>query len=746
MLIKYELIQKTATEIDVLIKTFIEAQLADNPGYSLDQVQLIDLKGSRSYLVQVTLVQPVSADIDASQIISGVIDVARLPQQVFEKLTVVADQAAMLALTIVDVQNGDTVKLNDTDVMYFVADDTLLGTLAAFEVYKAGSAASVDWGNIVGTLSNQTDLKAAFDLKVDKDGTKVLSDNNYTTTEKNKLSGIEESADVNVVDSVNSKTGDVVLDPDDLDDAATTNKFVSSAEKSTWNSKEDAIGFTPENVANKATSFQVTPDNTKYPTEKLLKDQLELKVDKDGTKVLSDNNYTDEEVSNLAVAAAIPVINKNPTGFSVPKDVIVTYDSGTTKITLTGTVLAYWRGEVVALLISGWESPALTATYGAPNAGNYYLYYNGTSFVWSTTEWAFDNLLIALVYYKADGTFIFAQRETHGVMPWQSHSVFHDSIGTQKMSGGSLSNYTLDSTTSADRRPDISEALIKDEDLETEILALLSSAKFTQVYLSGTEASPVVNFDIDNDDIVPLNGAKPQYNAVDGGNWSLLDVPDKKFMAVFLILFPASADAASQKKRFLWIPSQTVGKEKDMQSLDIGSLDLSDFAELAPEYVASAKVIMEYKDADWEIKDVIVLTGSRTLTLQQSGGFLTAVTTDDSMSGNGTPADPLSMIPITQDIADASYTLLSTDVFNQINLTRNDVQTISIDTFANQAIPTNSRIVIQGYGSGVKTIESVAGVTLNGVDNNSFVLDAQYSSCELACYATNTWIITGGVN
>jgi len=25
-------------------------------------------------------------------------------------------------------------------------------------------------------------------------------------------------------------------------------------------------------------------------------------------------------------------------------------------------------------------------------------------------------------------------------------------------------------------------------------------------------------------------------------------------------------------------------------------------------------------------------------------------------------------------------------------------------------------------------------------------LDAQYSSCELACYATNTWIITGGVN
>ena len=746
MLIKYELIQKTATEIDVLIKTFIEAQLADNPGYSLDQVQLIDLKGSRSYLVQVTLVQPVSADIDASQIISGVIDVARLPQQVFEKLTVVADQAAMLALTIVDVQNGDTVKLNDTDVMYFVADDTLLGTLAAFEVYKAGSAASVDWGNVIGTLANQADLQAALDLKVDVDGTKVLSDNNYTDTEKTKLGGIEESADVNVVDSVNSKTGDVVLDPDDLSDAATTNKFVTTAEKNTWNGKEDAIGFTPENVANKATSFQVTPDNTKYPSEKLVKDELDKKVDKDGAKVLSDNNYTDEEVSDLETAAAIPVINKDPTGFSAPKDVIVTYDSGTTKITLTGTVLAYWRGEVVAALVTGWASSALTATYAAPNAGSYYLYYNGTSFVWSTTPWTFDLLLIAFVYYRADGTFEFSHRETHGVMPWQSHDIIHDSIGTQKMSGGTLSSYVLDSTTAADRRPDIAEALIKDEDLETEILALLSSAKYTQVYLSGTEAAPVVNFDIDNDDIVPLNGANPQYNAISGGNWSLLDVPDKKSMAVFLFLFPATADAASQKKRFLWIPSQTVGKEKDMQSLDVGTLNLSDFADLAPEYVASAKAVLEYKDGDWKITNVIVLTGSRTLTLQQNGSFLTAVTTDDSMRGNGTPSDPLSVILATQDIADVAYTFLSTDIFNKMNVTRNDVQTMEIEDFATQAIPVESSIIIQGYGTGVKTIESVVGVTLNGVDNGSFVLDAQYSSCEIYHHSEDVWIITGGVN
>lgn len=53
------------------------------------------------------------------------------------------------------------------------------------------------------------------------------------------------------VDSVNGQTGVVFLDADDISDTSTTKKFVTSAEKSTWNSKQDALGFTPENVSNK---------------------------------------------------------------------------------------------------------------------------------------------------------------------------------------------------------------------------------------------------------------------------------------------------------------------------------------------------------------------------------------------------------------------------------------------------------------------------------------------------------------
>lgn len=62
-----------------------------------------------------------------------------------------------------------------------------------------------------------------------------------TSTLVTKLNGIESGAQVNTVDSVNSKTGVVVLDADDIDDTNTTNKFVTITEKNTWNGKQDEL-------------------------------------------------------------------------------------------------------------------------------------------------------------------------------------------------------------------------------------------------------------------------------------------------------------------------------------------------------------------------------------------------------------------------------------------------------------------------------------------------------------------------
>lgn len=47
---------------------------------------------------------------------------------------------------------------------------------------------------------------------------------------KSKVDGIASGAEVNTVDSVNTQTGAVVLDADDIDDTSTTNKFVTAAD------------------------------------------------------------------------------------------------------------------------------------------------------------------------------------------------------------------------------------------------------------------------------------------------------------------------------------------------------------------------------------------------------------------------------------------------------------------------------------------------------------------------------------
>jgi hypothetical protein len=78
-------------------------------------------------------------------------------------------------------------------------------------VYIEIASNSAIWGAITGTLSSQTDLQTALNTKVDKVTGKGLSTEDYTTTEKTKLSGIAEGAEVNVNADWNATTGDAQI-------------------------------------------------------------------------------------------------------------------------------------------------------------------------------------------------------------------------------------------------------------------------------------------------------------------------------------------------------------------------------------------------------------------------------------------------------------------------------------------------------------------------------------------------------
>ena len=90
------------------------------------------------------------------------------------------------------VQDGDTVKTTVQDIADY-----------------AGSGAT--WGSITGTLSAQTDLNTALGDKVDKVTGKGLSANDFTSTLKTKLDGIEAGAQVNVNADWNATSGDAQI-------------------------------------------------------------------------------------------------------------------------------------------------------------------------------------------------------------------------------------------------------------------------------------------------------------------------------------------------------------------------------------------------------------------------------------------------------------------------------------------------------------------------------------------------------
>lgn len=341
--------------------------------------------------------------------------------------------------------------------------------------------------------------------------------------------------------------------------------------------------------------------------------------------------------SQLAVKTYIGHENtKEPTGFKDPELVVVTYDSAARTITLTGTVEAYYRGVQVSALTSGWVSPVIPP---GPTQG-YFLYYDGANFVWSTTVWSFDTLHIAYVYYESGGTFRFAIRETHGLMPWQAHKRFHETIGTDLRSGGDLSSYVLASTAAADRRPDVASSVIADEDLETTNPALTSKS-YTHLYLTSAGTS---TFSTANAEILPVTGATPYYNQFTGGNWVQTAVPPAQYTMVFLVAVPTSADSGSQTYRYLWLQGQLAGTLANAQAFDFHDMNIGQLSGLATEFVPIGKIILRNSGANWELTSVEKLTVTRVAASTAGGNYISSVETDSTLTGTGTPASPLSVV------------------------------------------------------------------------------------------------------
>jgi hypothetical protein len=127
----------------------------------------------------------------------------------------------------------------------------------------SGGGGGADWGDIGGTLSDQTDLQNALNAKYD-----ASNPSNFINS-----AGAP-------VQSVAGKTGTVSLDKNDVglgnvDNTSDVNKPISSATQTALDAKQNTLGFTPENVANKNTNTSLGTSNTDYPSQNAVKSYVD---------------------------------------------------------------------------------------------------------------------------------------------------------------------------------------------------------------------------------------------------------------------------------------------------------------------------------------------------------------------------------------------------------------------------------------------------------------------------------------
>lgn len=367
-------------------------------------------------------------------------------------------------------------------------------------------------------------------------------------------------------------------------------------------------------------------------------------------------------------------LQREPTGFYSPKDVIITGDSSTRTVTLTGTVDAYWRGCKVSQIVSGWTSPA----HGTDTSEVYLLKYDGLTISWEAfssidPDAIFYNLNIAYAFYNPTDAVWVYERECHGLMQWQSHRQDHRQEGTYKVSGGGLGDYTLSSTTAANRRPSVEASLLFDEDLPTTIPALSAGGPYTQFYISGASGTP--NFITNGADIVPLSTNQPYFNEFTGGAWQQTLMNTSNYMSIWLLEIPMASDTNSQKISRLWVQGQSQTLNLDVEKAKTtASLNLGTFLNITPESIFTKRLIIQYIGGNWQIVFVENITGTRTSQVSSpAGNYLSSVTTDSTLTGLGTVSSPLGIDLSNENTWTATQTFSGITMTGDLDMGSNDI-------------------------------------------------------------------------
>lgn len=281
--------------------------------------------------------------------------------------------------------------------------------------------------------------------------------------------------------------------------------------------------------------------------------------------------------------------------------VALTYDPGTRKVTLTPTLASfdiYVRGTKITTT-GVHESVAHGAT-----AGNYYYYHDGSSFVWSTDPWPFDEAPICyVIWLGADGVGYFELHTTS--RDPNIHRVLHFSQGTQVQTRGAITGYTPSTDSDAGVTYAIAETVILDEDIQYTLTELADGGPYTIWWRTTAGA-----WTYTEGATLPFKyGTYPQWNRI--SDFTLVDLASLAYCNYYVFATPA----LETQQQFIIVPGQASysslagAQAESVAGLSFGTLP---FQEIAPMYKITLRARNTYGGtAKCMIEAVETLVGTR---------------------------------------------------------------------------------------------------------------------------------------
>lgn len=261
-----------------------------------------------------------------------------------------------------------------------------------------------EWLDSAGLERFYQKLKGVF---VQKDGSKVLSTNDYTTTEKNKLAGIASGAEVNKIDaiqtngttlSINNKTVNIPLMTGATSSANSVAGLVPVATSANRTKFLRGDG-TWQEVSGENTTYTLTQDatdghkiiltpSTGTPMTVTIPDN-DTKVTVDSSMSSSSTNPVQNKVINSALGNKANLAS--PTFTGTPKSTTATAGDNSTRIATTafvktaidnaiGGVIQFRYSVVETLPSTGVQGTIylIAHTHGTQDKYDEYIYVNNT--------------------------------------------------------------------------------------------------------------------------------------------------------------------------------------------------------------------------------------------------------------------------------------------------------------------------------------------------------------------------------